>query len=351
MVEATIDPGDAAPIVHFRSRLYTFDVLVGWSDLGLALRSSIELYGNPGIGKSTIAQYLSCCIRPEGNIYLADLEGTLDITYLRSVIKQTGFKGTFKVIPYAMTEKEKKRPRPHEEMTSEVVDHLMEEDTNAAIIDSLGAFTPTPEREGDIDDAYMGMRAKRIANLGRRAAAWLRISEPPSELFLVNHVLDEIGGQGHYTPGGKTKNFLANYRIMLYKDKGWDEGYFAVAARAEKLKYGGTKKDARGFIFMVPGFGVSPEMTAVYDCTKLGLAEAKAHIRMEVDGKDKSFGFISKLVEAATTKDVDHDRFRPFFEKLEQYYEVVLGPTSGTEQSHGQPDSVAPTGARKRAKQ
>lgn len=324
----TIDPGDAEPIVHYRTNLWTFDVLVGWNGLGPALRSSFELYGNPGIGKSTIAQYLACKIRPEGEVYIADLEGTLDISYLRSVVQRTGFRGTVKVIPYAMPgdKKKEKVPRPHEEMVSEVVDHLKDATTNAAVIDSLGMFTPTPERVGDIDDAYMGMRAKRLANLSRRAAAWLRISDPPSALFLVNHVLDEFGGQGHYTPGGKTKNFLANYRLMFSKDKGWDEGYFSVAVKAEKLKYGGTKKEARGFIFLIPGFGVSPEMTAVHDCIKLGIAEAKTHVKLEIDGKLKSFGFMSKLVEASTAESLDEEKFKPFFEKLEEFYEIVAGP-------------------------
>jgi RecA/RadA recombinase len=340
MTEATIDLGDLEPVVHYRLGTWTVDVLLadpqkGREGLGPALRSSYELYGNPSIGKSTIAEFCACKIRPTGFIYHADLEGTLDERYLRSVIKQTGFHGTYKVIDAGKPDekdKTKKVPRSHEEMTKEAVSHLSEAATNAVIIDSLGAFTPLAQMDGDLDEAYWGMRAKRLAVMSRQAASWLRNSgDSPSALFMVNHIHDEMGGQGHYTPGGTTKEFLASYRLLLYKDKGWDDGFFAVGMKAEKLKYGGVKKDARGFLFMVPGFGVSPQMTAVYDCIKLGIAEAKTHVRLEVDGKSKSFGFLSKLVESATKPDVDHERFMPFFEKLEGYYEVVLGPTLKSE--------------------
>jgi RecA/RadA recombinase len=311
-------------IVRRSTGLYSLDLaLAGGGSIGLPLRSVVEVYGNTHVGKSTLTYYLSGMVAERGTIDLCDLEG-LDPVYLRNVLLNSSFRGHVKI----MDSVEKGKPRHHADMVNEMAsDFQTKDDTNVVILDSVGAFVPTAESEGDIGESFMGRRAFTIAQFSRRMISHLIAKEQDGVCFVVNHVHSVIGGQGHITAGGDTLKNMANTRIMLWNKQvikaGEDTIGYWVGGKLEKLRFGGK---GRGFQFiLIPDFGISRPLSAMFDCFDLGLAERSTHVKVA----GKSFGFISKLFEAA--KNGHTDKFDPFFELLEEHHgtNVLANRTDG----------------------
>jgi len=278
---------------------------------GMPLRSMYEIYGYPHTGKSTLSYYLAGRVDGKNDILLADLEG-LDRDYLVAAVGASGFDGTVRIIPYKDT---KNKNRSHEEIITDMVDGVFEETVSSGILDSIGAIQPMAEVVGDVGEAFIGKRAKAVAQLSRRAVAALKLGEKPSAIFIINHLHPMIGGRFNYTPGGQTLEYLSGVRIRIQiKERiTSSEGeLLGILSKGfvDKLRFGGP---GRTFQFVIiPGQGINPGLSAMFDCIELGLAERKSTIKI---GK-KSFGYISKLMEAGRAG--DSDAFAPFYEQLEK---------------------------------
>jgi len=301
--------------------LFSLDMaLSGRSDMGMPLRSLVEIYGYPGSGKSTLCYYLLGKLTQEERIAVCDFEN-LDREYIVSCLKSSGFRGTVKLVDTV----EKEKPRKHEAMLDDGLISL-ESKHGGLLIDSVGAIQPTAEREGDLGQANMGKRAKLVAQLARAAANIVRDSDTPKMAYVINHVHQIIGGQGHTTAGGVTLTYMAAVRIMVWTKetfyKGDDDDTdkvpmgFLVEGKTEKLRFG--PKGKRFNYYIVPGFGVHVGASAMFDCFSYGLAERGAHVKM--DGK--SMGYLKKdlLSYAAEGKT---RKFDVFVDRLEKYKEEI----------------------------
>ena len=321
--------GDVFPVSRFKTGLFSLDKALGFrGDDGMPLRSLLELYGAEHSGKSTLAWYLAAKVKETGTVWIADLEGTLDPDYIRTVMEHAGFRGTARVADYSETKKGNRAMRSHESQLQDAIDALLDEDVNAAVIDSIGMFWPIVDRSKDLGERSVGQRAKTIADASRRLVAWLRVVEAPKLAVYINHVHPNIGGRGFDTPGGETKKFAANVRVWLRRiesDIPEGTGNFLAEARIQKLKFGGASSDRRGLVFFIPGLGVSKEMTDVFDCIRLGLAQREATIKLEqMDTDDKdikwtSQGRLGTLVERAMEPEKHKATFAPFQEALERH--------------------------------
>jgi RecA/RadA recombinase len=311
MVLPTIE-GNVQDFRRIKTGLWSIDQLLSYrGNAGFPLRTISELYGYPGTGKSTLAYYLAARINQTGEIYLVDLEASVEREHLMNSLIGAQFQGKLKLVDAV---DKKGKPRNHSDMCQEGVDALMQPTTNALIVDSVGAFASDAEASNDIGEANMGRRAMSIAQISRRAMSHLRTTEAEPVVFFVNHVHPNIGSRGHLTPGGRTLKHAAGYRLMLRRIEGFDNGASVVEVKAEKKRLGGVTKD-RGRFVIIPGIGVSREMSAIIDCVELGLATRGNTIKL--DGK--SFGYISKLVLAASEEEPDIEKFEPFFMALENY--------------------------------
>ncbi len=316
--------GQTPEIVRVPTGLYTLDhiALSFQGSHGMPLRSLYEIFGRPGSGKSSLAYYLAGRVRSPGRILIADLEANMNKDYTVSSILQAGFEGTVQATDYRDA---KGKPRSHEEQIQELADRLLEdEDVTSGILDSLGMFSPIPEQGKDLGEANMGVRAKRTADFARRVANKLLLAPLPKAVFVVNHIHDVIGGRGHTTPGGETLKYMANVRLWVYRVETFKDGSFCSEIKVEKLKYGGANIKRKGLMVVIPGIGVSPEMTAVMDCVQLELAERGTTVKMDIldvkSGKFKStsMGFLEKnLIEWAKTHETK--KFEPFYEALAKY--------------------------------
>jgi RecA/RadA recombinase len=311
--------GDYPEVQRTLTGIYSLDyALSSQNTLGMPIRTIYEIYGRPGAGKSSLAYYMAGRVNPTGRIELCDLEG-LDRDYVVSSLAQGGFEGILRFIQNTDT---KQKPRTHEAMLQETVANLREDRSSCAILDSIGAIVPIAEDSGDIGDANMGRRAKAVAQYVRGLTMVMQYMEVPKVAFVINHVNAVIGGRGHTTPGGDTLKHLAKVRIMIsvsdiIEDSNKNAIAFISKGVIEKLRFGAAKKK---FTFVIiPGVGVSPDLSAMWDCFELGLAERKATVKV---GKT-SVGYISKLVDDASKG--RHDKFLPFYDAIDDYKRKTFG--------------------------
>lgn len=292
------------------------------SKIGLPTRTVVEIAGRSHVGKSTTAYFIAGVIAAHetdtGRVRICDLEG-LDIDYLPYAIGQSGFKGKVQVID--MTEKG--RIKSHPAMAQEALKYLRDDDdTKAVILDSVGAFISEAEGAGDIGEAFMGRRAFNIAQVARRATNILTFKPTPATMIFVNHTHSVLSGHGHITAGGDSLKNLAGVRLSVYQKEVVKSGEeiigFRMGGSVDKLRPG--KKGAAFTLVILPEYGVSKELSALYDASDLGLIDRGAVVK--VDGK--SIGYISKLFEYAVNG--NKTKFDPVFEKIEKYKEEhVLG--------------------------
>ena len=323
--------GRVPEITRVPSRLYTWDRAVGFRGiLGTPGRGIIELYGDEHTGKSTLALYLNGIRAGNRELIICDLEASLDRDYIEAVTTIAGHTGPVRIIDYTEPGKKKKETaRPHEEMLQEAIDGLLREDVATVMVDSYGAFTSTVAREKPLGERSMGQEAKTLNDAAKRVNTWLRVVEDPKWYFVINHTNPNIGGRaagGFTTPGGRKTKYLAVVRAWIRRvENDWPKGTgnFVSEVVIQKLKYGA--KGRRAWVYFIPGFGVSPEMTAVTDCIKLKIAQADSTIKLQmIDRDDKEWkwmsqGRISTLAEKALNPKKNKSTFQPFFDALEKY--------------------------------
>ncbi len=312
--------GQYPVIERRRTGLFSLDVAVGnklTGELGLAQRTITEIYGHPNVGKSTLTYYLSGKMaQPDKKIAICDLE-MLDREYLARTLELTGYDGTVKIMD---STDEKGKPLSHEDMLMEMASTLYGEETGVAVLDSIGSIQPIAEASGDFGEAFMGKRAKLVAQVCRSLQTALRNKDHPSAAFIINHVYDILGGRGHTTAGGKVLTSLSAQRIMLWtaetlraddNDPNSVLGFY-VNGQTEKLRYG-PRGGTFGF-YIVPNYGVHQGASAMFDCFEYGIAERGTHVKIG----GKSLGFLKKdlLTYAATGK---QRKFDPFVEALQEY--------------------------------
>ncbi len=284
---------------------------------GFPIRTITEIFGNPGLGKSTLSYYLAGEItrqvNPNGNIALLDIEG-LDSEHLPKAISTGGFSGKVQIIE-AIDNKGK--PKSHESMLDEWITILDTPESVCGIVDSIGAISPIAERQAGIEEGFGAKRAVAVSRFVRKLMATIRESPEPKVALLTNHVHVAIGGVGHTTTGGVQLGFAAATRIYIYnssKDtiKSNEEVIANVlVGRLEKLRYGGKGREFKFVI--IPGRGCRPNLSAVIDCIDLEIATRGATVKIG----EKSYGRISEIVQKDIEGDVEF--FKPFHSALRQH--------------------------------
>lgn len=327
----TIEIGAREELPRVSTGIPQLDFILGRYDkkdkefrLGMPLASLYEIYGPPYVGKSTLAMYLSARVDPEGLVAMVDLEAAVEVPYLRNILIGAGFHGLFRVL--AMVD-ERGKIRPQEDVIQESVDMLLEAEATAGVLDSVGMFAPVAEVSSDLTDAVMGRRAKILAAAARRLMARLRGEE--KAYFMVNHELDYLGHGGIYTPGGKTKTYASGVRLRLKSQQtGLPHGGVLSKVVVTKLRSGGIRKSEKeAFICIIPNFGISPELSTMFEAIDAGKATGK-DMRKAVTVGGQKIARIKDLFDKAMERDTEI--FKPFYEVMEWKYEPIH-ITIGTE--------------------
>lgn len=307
--------GDYPKLDRAVTGLYSFDRAVGnpsTGEVGLPLRSLIEIFGFQFSGKSTFAYFLASAVNRKGTVVPVDFEG-FDIEYLRRVMEGVGFDGAIRLV----TEYTKDgKPRPDGEMVDEMVSALSDAEVSAGILDSVSTYQSMAEGEGEIGEAFMGRRAREIGQFCRRSLKALRNPAlNPKVVFVINHAYARLGGHGYTTAGGKVLEAAKQVSIHLMRgkqlvdDSGRDD--FAIQGSISKLRYGGIGRTFN--LACILGRGIHVGMTAMLDCVDLGIATREGTVKIG----GTSVGRVRELVDAAA--DGQDKKFDPFIEALASY--------------------------------
>ena len=289
------------PVRWYPQGLWSLDRAVGFlrhGHLGWPGGSLIELYGDEHTGKSTLAYFIAGWFCGDRTLWVADLEKSLNVEYVEFVTGVAGHTGTVKVADYE-TGIKKKKPRTDEIQIEETIDAMRDPGVGAGVIDSIGMFNSIVQEGKHVGERSMGQEAKTINDATKRLANRLLNATEDKLFFYINHTSPRIGagGGGFTTPGGRKKYYAANLRLWIRrKESDWPKGSggFVSEVVVQKNKYGGNK-GAKAWVYFIPGYGVSPEMTAVYECKMTKMAKFGNTVKLYMlDPKDNEFKWMSQ---------------------------------------------------------
>lgn len=301
--------------------LHSLDYALGDSlqNFGWPLRSFVELYGPKNCGKTSfmlsigglIANYLS------RDVVMLDWEGQSKET-VGEILSHSGFDGSMDYVLNISAE-------TSEETAKRFALKLYNDPQPVCIIDSLAAFRPTANMEGELNDANMGVMARETGRFADWIIAGLQRAKHPASVMTSNHIHPTIGSYvaGTDTAGGVKKKYLAQLRIDLKRtflktnkdpsDKtsgsvvDFGESWL-LGGRIDSSRFGYSKREFN--VFMVAGEGIHLGLTAVFDCIVSGLAEVSSKkvtesATVSMDGR--TYKIRELLKERA-----DEDLFKPF---------------------------------------
>lgn len=187
---------------------------------GLPRGRIVEIYGQEGSGKTTIA--MSCLAeaqRAGGVAALIDAEHAFSPEYARA-------------LGLNLDELLISQPDTAEEAL-EIVDTLIGSGALDVIaVDSVAALVPSAELEGSMGDAHVGLQARLMSQALRKLSG--HASEAGTIVIFINQVREKIGvmfGNPETTPGGRALKFWASVRLEVRRRDSIKEGTDIIGNR------------------------------------------------------------------------------------------------------------------------
>lgn len=175
---------------------------------GIPRGRMIEIYGEQGTGKSTLALFLVGVIQKMGGTALwVDAEQTFSQEYATDLGVDVS-----KLVLNQPT---------YGEEGLEIVRRLAEKNVvDIAVVDSVAALVPKRELEGEIGKEDIALQARMMSKALRMMTA--TISKSKMAMVFINQTRSKVGvfyGQKEDTPGGKSLKFNASVRLEVRKGK------------------------------------------------------------------------------------------------------------------------------------
>jgi len=175
---------------------------------GIAIGKLTTIFGAEDVGKSTMGFYIIKAFLdffPEKNVLFLDFEKKLDKAYLAiiGVDMSRVYYADYDTIEDAM-----------ESVRGS-------ENISLVVLDSLAAASTKQEISGSIEDANMGVKARKVGQALRMMMGELNRNK--ISMLIINQIRDNIGsyGGGITTPGGHSEKHHSIMRLFLTKAK-WD---------------------------------------------------------------------------------------------------------------------------------
>lgn len=182
----------------------------------------IEIFGNEGAGKSTLAQHIMAeAQRLGGMAAYIDAEHALDPQYAQTC----GVNVDDLLISQPDTA----------EQALEIVEALVRSSAlDVVVIDSVAALVPRAEIEGEMGDAHVGLQARLMSQALRKLTAV--ISRSRTSVVFINQLREKVGvmfGNPEVTPGGRALKFYSSVRIDLRRMDSLKQGSEVIGTRVK----------------------------------------------------------------------------------------------------------------------
>lgn len=271
-------------------------------------KSTWEIAGLPGTGKSTLALFLAGTLPDCELVEVMDTENmSLSPAYYAQAVGQSGYRGRIHLTPMADAQGELLSDTARLNMVTDVIKSST---VASVVVDSIAGLIPANEMSNNIGDRNMGERAFTLGQSIKKANRAALVAPAQKLVLYVNHLRPDFSGYGMSTPGGTQKDFGLIYRLRLSLsgDKIGPEVLHVVGeVRRTKIKeYGQAER--KFSLVIVPAVGVHVGLTAVVDAVNLGIAKKSAGY-VTMDGK--KYGRISDMAAELNTFD-----FSPFIEAV-----------------------------------
>lgn len=200
--------------IHQPERIPTGVFMIDFCLLGgIPVSRGTMVVGHKHAGKSTLACKIAASAQrvfPEQRVAYVDIEGTLDTIWAEK--HEVVLKDLIVVHPESG------------EAAVDIVDALIRtREVSMVITDSVAALAPMKEIEGSAEDAHVGLQARLMGGLLRKATAGM-IAERRRGHFVtpvyINQYRSKIGGFAKFgeplsVPGGKALGFANSVEIVI----------------------------------------------------------------------------------------------------------------------------------------
>ncbi|MFO8101260.1 MAG: recombinase RecA [Dehalococcoidia bacterium] len=182
----------------------------------------IEIFGNEGAGKSTLAQHVMAeAQKAGGKAAYIDAEHALDPQYAAAC----GVNIEELILSQPDTA----------EQALEIAEKLVRSDAiDVVVVDSVAALVPRAEIEGEMGDTHVGLQARLMSQALRKLTA--AISRSRTAVIFINQLREKVGvmfGNPEVTPGGRALKFYSSVRIDLRRKDNIKQGDEVVGARVK----------------------------------------------------------------------------------------------------------------------
>lgn len=179
----------------------------------------VELYGNEGSGKSSIAlsaiaeaqkQGVLCLFMDAENALLAEWAENLNVDMrLLLVSQQSCTQDVF-----------------------DTIDRCIDQGVGLVVIDSIAGLCPREELEGDFGDHHVGLQARWMGQALRKLSE--KIRQTKTAAIFINQIRMKVGvmfGNPETTPGGRALKFYSSIRIEVKQRAKIKDGSDIVGVR------------------------------------------------------------------------------------------------------------------------
>ncbi|MBD3291611.1 MAG: recombinase RecA [Armatimonadia bacterium] len=196
----------------------TLDIALGVG--GLPRGRIVELYGQEGSGKTTLAMHcLAEAQKSGGNAAIIDAEHAFDPAYARAL----GLNLDDLLIAQPDTGEE----------ALEICDTLISSGAIDVIaVDSVAALVPQAELEGAVGDSHVGLQARLMSQALRMLSG--HASEAGTIIIFINQIREKIGvmfGNPETTPGGRALKFWCSVRLEVRRRESLKDGTDIIGNR------------------------------------------------------------------------------------------------------------------------
>ncbi len=166
----------------------------------------VEIYGNEGSGKTTLALHIGAEAMKKGlPVLYIDAENALDPSYAATIGLNTE-SGNFIL----------SQPDDAESALGLIEDFATIVGEGLVVVDSVAALVPRQELQGDIGDSNVAVLARLMSQSLRRLAR--TIKDRDTALVFLNQIREKVGvlyGNPEVTPGGRALKFYASVRLEV----------------------------------------------------------------------------------------------------------------------------------------